>query len=154
MRSTRVLPRSVAVVLCAALIAVLGAVGASPALALHTTTTNSAPVWYQFNVGRFADEYSSHVSVTLSDQAACSGPFQVFASGAWGYWETPTGEDWMGVATAVGDEQFMWAGELVPGAYYVRLGYGASPDCVLGVSGEAIESVRLINLGWHLDETE
>jgi len=154
MRSTGVLPRSVTVLLCAAMVMVLMVVGASPALALHTTTTGSAPVWYQFNVGRVADEYSSHVSVTLSNQAACSGSFQVFANGSWSYWDTPTGEDWMGVSTEISDTQFMWSGDLVPGAYFVRLGYGASPGCVLGVSGEAVESVRLIDLGWHLQETE
>jgi hypothetical protein len=154
MRSTRLVPNPVAVLLCAALVAILGAAGATPALAQDTATTGNAPLWFQFNVGHVGEDENSHVSVTLQKQAACAGGFHVFTSGPWGFWDTPAQEDWMGTATDIGYDQYMWAGELVPGAYYVRLGYGARPGCVLGVSGQAVDYVGLVNLGWHLAESE
>ena len=45
------------------MIVILGAVGASPALALDDTTTGNAPLWFQFNVGSVGDDEVSHVSV-------------------------------------------------------------------------------------------
>ena len=155
MRTRRALPKSVTGLLVVAMIVVLGAVGAAPALALDTTTTGNAPLWFQFNVGSVGpDEKTSHVSVTLRDQALCGGGFQVFASGSWSYWGTPTEADWVGSATDIGYDMHMWASEMVPGAYYVRLGYGAKPGCVLGVSGQAVDYLGIVDLGWHLDETE
>ena len=154
MKPTRVLSGPVSVLLCAAMIVILSATGASTALALDSTTTGNAPLWFQFNVGSVANEETSHVSVTLHQQAACAGGFQIFASGSWGYWDTPTEEDWIGSATDIGYDSYMWAGELVPGAYYARLGYGAKPGCVLGVSGQAVDYLGLVDLGWHLAEAE
>ena len=153
MRTSRALPRFVVGLICVAMIVVLGAVGATPALALDSTTTGNAPLWFQFNVGSIGpDDKTSHVSVTLRDQAACAGSFQVFASGSWSYWGTPTEADWMGTADDIGYDMHMWAGEVVPGAYYVRVGYGAKPGCVLGVSGQAVDYLGLVDLGWHLVE--
>lgn len=153
MREQRIVPRTIIGALCVAMILALGAVGATPALALDTTTTGNAPLWFQFNVGtNGARDLTSHVSVTLRDQAACSGGFQVFTSGDWSYWSTPDESDLMGRATDIGYDMHMWSGELVPGAYYVRVGYGAKPGCVLGVSGEAVDFLGIVDLGWHLED--
>lgn len=153
MRTRRALPRSVSGLLCIALIVILGAAGATPALALDTTTRGTAPLWFQFNVGSVdPDTKTSHVSVTLRDQAQCRGGFQVFASGSYSFWDTPDEEDLVGRATDIGNDMHMWAGELVPGAYYVNVGYGAQPGCVLGVSGKAVDFLGIVDLGWHLEE--
>lgn len=155
MRTRRIVPRSVAGLLCVALVVVLGAAGASPALAQNGSSGMDPPLWFQFNVGSVdPDRNTSHVSVTLREQAACGSGFTIFAGGAWSYWGTPDEADCMGAGTDIGHDMHMWAGELVPGAYFVRVGYGAQPECVLGVSGQAVDYVGVVDLGWNLAERQ
>ena len=106
----------------------------------------AVPLWYEFHVGQDAGEAASHVAVTLPNHTGCAGAFQVFADGSWGFWDTPSEEDWIGTGSDAGYGMTMWASDLVPGTYYVRMGTGANPACGLGVSGVAVDRVEVIDL--------
>lgn len=148
MNPTKMLPRSVTVLLCVALAAILFAVWAGPVFAAEEAQTANAPMWFKFVVGRVEDQYSNDVTVSLRNQPACGGQFQVFSGGGWGFWDTPDEEDWMGVGfNEDNDDTYLWAGNLVPGAYYVRLGPGAHLPCTLGVSGEGVQFQGPVNFG-------
>ena len=145
MSKKRVLPRFVSGLFCVALVAVLAVVGVTPASA-----QGNPPLWFQFNVGRVDPEkLTSHVSVVLRDQAQCKGGFRVYTADSWSYWGASTQGDPVGWSNAIGADMHMWAAELVPGAYYVRLGAGARPGCVLDVSGQAVDYVGLVDRGWR-----
>ena len=145
---TKTLPRSVTVLLCVALAAILFSVWASPAFAAEEAQAANTPLWFKFVVGRVEDQSTSDVTVSLRNQAACGGQFQVFSGGSWNFWDTPDEEDWMGVGFNEDDDsRYQWAGNLVPGAYYVRLGPGAHLPCALGVSGEGVQFQGPVNYG-------
>lgn len=150
MKPKRVLPRVVAGLLCVAVALALIAAAAPPALA-----QGNPPLWFQFNVGSVdPDEDTSHVSVILRDQAHCQGGFTVSTAENWSYWRMPTMGDPVGRATDIGYGMHMWAAELVPGAYYVGLGSGASPGCKLAVAGNAVDFVGQIDRGWNVARQE
>jgi hypothetical protein len=119
MSTKRTLPRFVIGLLSVALVLAVIAGGATPALA-----QGNPPLWYKFQVGSVdPDTETSFVSVVLRDQANCQGGFQVYTAENWNYWGMSTIGDPLGRATDIGDDMHMWAGRLVPGAYYVRLGW-------------------------------
>jgi hypothetical protein len=122
---------------------------AVPAFAAQDADIGNAPLWFQFKVGRVADESNSYVTVTLDDQANCGGMFQIFASGSWSFWDTPSQEEWMGVGSKIDDDTYLWAGDVVPGTYYVRLGTGAHMPCTLGVSGTAVNNLQAVDYGYR-----
>ena len=150
MNSTKMLPRSVTILLCVALAAILFAVWTGPVFAAEEAQTANAPMWFKFVVGKVEDQHSSDVTVNLRNQAACGGQFQVFSGGGWSYWGTPEAEDWIGVGSnEERDDTYQWAGNLVPGSYYVRLGTGAHLPCALGVSGEGVRFDGPVNYGQY-----
>jgi hypothetical protein len=144
----RMLPRFVAGLLGVVAIVILLVAGAAP-----VSAQGNPPLWFQFNVGSVdPDEITSHVSVVLRDQPQCKGGFQVYTAESWSYWGASTQGDPVGRSNSIGADMHMWASELVPGAYYVRLGSGAGPGCVLGVSGKTVDYVGLIDRGWGMAE--
>lgn len=112
----------------------------------------AVPLWYEFHVGHAADEEVSNVTVTLSNLGSCAGAFQIFAGGPTSFWDTPADEDWIGVGSDSGYGTTMWASELMPGTYYVRLGTGADAACPLGVSGAAVDRVEVIDMAPRAEE--
>jgi len=115
---------------------------------IHPVSASGAvPLWYEFHVGRYADQAASHVTVTLPNHNGCAGSFQIFANGPWDFWATPAEEDWIGTGSDAGYGMTTWASDLVPGTYYVRMGTGASPACAPGISGVAVDRVKAIDLG-------
>lgn len=112
----------------------------------------AVPLWYEFHVGHAADDAASYVTVTLPNLGNCAGSFQIFTDGPWGFWETPTDEDWIGTGSDTGYGMTMWASELMPGTYYVRQGTGADTACMLGVSGVAVDRVTVIDLAPEIEE--
>ncbi len=146
MRSRKYMPRIATLTLCIMMIAVLGAVSATPAYAADDAAGHP-PLWFNFNVGRVTDEFNQSVTVTLDDQANCRGQFKVFAGGDWSHWGSYEEDDWMGVATKIDDDTYQWVGDLVPGTYHVLLGGGAHLPCTLGVSGQATQNLGAKSFG-------
>jgi len=144
MKHRQLISGTVLGVLCIALVAVLLAAGASP-----VTAQGNAPVWVQFNVGRPApDEGTSHVSVVLRDQASCKGGFEVYTCDCWNYWGSSEMGPPLGKSDEVAYGIHMWSGKVPAGAYYVKLGSGADPACVVGVSGNNVTKVETVARGW------
>lgn len=99
---------------------------------------NNEPMWYTFNVGRKADSGTSHVLISLFAEPR-GGMFEVFNAENANAWVTPLEGDWFGAGASDDDGIYRWAGDLVPGAYYVRLSPQGIRECMLAVSGEVVE---------------
>ena len=94
--------------------------------------------WVTFYVGHVEGEQTSHVTISLSAYPVDGGTFQVFDGLHSGFWGEPAEGDWLGAASVNDDGSISWAGDLVPGAYFVRVEPHGVQSCLLAISGQAV----------------
>jgi hypothetical protein len=100
---------------------------------------DNEPMWFTFHVGRPQDGAgTSHVAVSLFATPYGGGEFQIFSAEGANSWVKPVEGDWFGAGAITDFGTNRWAGDLVPGAYYVRVAAGGLRTCLLAVTGENI----------------
>jgi len=100
---------------------------------------NNEPMWFTFYVGRPQDGAKNvHVSISLFSTPYGGGSFQVFSAEHANSWIEPVEGDWFGAGVETDFNSDRWAGDLVPGAYYVRVEPEGIFTCLLAVTGETI----------------
>ena len=83
-----------------------------------TANRDNEPSWVTFHVGSVAGQQSNHVTISLSAYPVDGGAFQVFDG--YGYlWGEPEEGDWFGASSVHDDDTITWAGDLVPGTYFI-----------------------------------
>jgi len=93
--------------------------------------------WVTFRVGNVEGQQSNHVTISLSAYPVDGGAFQIFDG--YGYlWGEPEEGDWFGASSVHDDDTISWAGDLVPGAYFIRVEPQGVQSCLLAINGEAI----------------
>jgi hypothetical protein len=97
------------------------------------------PMWFTFSVGQVEDQQTSHVSISLFTEPGDGAEFQVFDSASANSWVTPAEGDWFGAGTSSDNGPFSWSGNLVPGAYSIRVDPQGVNTCLLAISGEAVQ---------------
>ena len=113
----------------------------------------SHPHWFSFEVGRYEDQVVSHVGISVEGRPHNGAAFQVFAGGNYSYWGEPDPEEWFGMSTPGEDGGAGWAGELPPGAYFVRIADGGDKECMLGISGEAVHNIKMLDIQTDVPDT-
>jgi hypothetical protein len=101
---------------------------------------NNEVMWFTFYVGRPLDGAGSvPVSVSLFATPYGGGEFQVFTAEGANSWIKPVEGDWFGAGVEHDSGTTdRWAGNLVPGAYYVRVVPEGIMTCLLAVTGETV----------------
>jgi hypothetical protein len=100
---------------------------------------NNEPMWFTFYVGRPLDGAGSvPVSISLFATPYGGGEFQVFSAEGANSWIEPVEGDWFGAGVETDFNTDRWAGNLVPGAYYVRVDPEGIFTCLLAVTGETV----------------
>lgn len=116
-------------------------VQAAPMPGRWVHVNSNDPVILDFTVGKAVDNDDdnprSRVSIQLNAGAFRCGRFQVFDSSG-KIDPVPKEEEWIGCSCEEEGEYPAWHGELVPGAYRVRVEPHGAKDFMLSVSGEAV----------------
>lgn len=121
--------------------AIIQNVEAAPVPGKWVHVDSNEPLIMDFRVGKAVDNDDdnprSRVSIQLNAGAFRCGKFQVFDSSG-KIDPIPKEEEWIGCSCEKEGEYPAWYGELVPGAYRVRIEPQGAKDLMLSVSGEAV----------------
>ena len=121
---------------------------AAPAAIQTDETTLTPGVWMRnldnqvsliaFNVGNVEGQARNHVTISLSAYPVDGGAFQIFDGYGTAYWGEPEEGDWFGASSVHDDGTISWAGDLVPGTYFIRVEPQGVHSLLLAINGEAI----------------
>jgi hypothetical protein len=100
--------------------------------------TDNEPHWMTFYVGPVDGSPTSHVTVDMVTMPEATGRFQVFLPEKSSPWGEPEQDSWFGASYSGSGGEVTWSGDLVPGAYYLRIVPEGHHECLVAVSGEAV----------------